>query len=157
MTPTSNPYTVEVAAVESSPIAAIPAQTNFAELPATITGLLDKVWPYLGATDLVTGHNVVVYRDFDGESFDVEVGVQVDRAFDPPAGHEVRSSQLPTGRTARTEHWGDYGEVHCAHVAVQQWCEQNGHTFTATNWEIYGDWSDDPAKRLTEVLYLLDD
>jgi hypothetical protein len=42
-----------------------------------------------------------------------------------------------------------------AHAAVIAWCRANGRALTGTRWEIYGHWSDDPARVRTDVFYLL--
>jgi len=38
---------------------------------------------------------------------------------------------------------------------VRDWCAANGESPAGANWEVYGDWADDPAQRRTEVFYLL--
>jgi effector-binding domain-containing protein len=67
----------------------------------------------------------------------------------------VVCSATPAGTVARTAHFGPYNQLGPAHAAVRKWCKQNGRESVAPYWEIYGDWSDDPAKLRTDVLYLL--
>jgi len=35
-------------------------------------------------------------------------------------------------------------------------CDENGRVRGGTRWEIYGHWDDDPAKRRTDVFYVLE-
>jgi hypothetical protein len=43
-----------------------------------------------------------------------------------------------------------------AYAALEQWCRDNGRRSAVVNWEVYGDWDDDPAKRRTDVYFLLE-
>jgi hypothetical protein len=120
------------------------------EVPQRFAELAGIVWSYLRGQGIKdTGHNVMVY---DGGDL-IEIGVEV---FEPlPGNGIVQPSQTPAGLVAGTVHWGDYGALGDAHVAVQQWCEAEGHATTGRRWEVYGDWSDDPAQRRTDVFYQL--
>ena len=40
-------------------------------------------------------------------------------------------------------------------MAVREWCAEQGHTLAGPNWEVYGDWTDNPAELRTDVFYLL--
>jgi effector-binding domain-containing protein len=125
-------------------------------VPATIRRLLDPVWAFLRTSDLVTHHNVVVYRpDGDGRGgLDVEVGVQVDRAFDDAGAPDgIRSGTLPATWAARATHVGPYDRIGRAHDAVLRWCDEHGHEPTGLSWEIYGDWNDDVDLLETEVVH----
>jgi hypothetical protein len=42
------------------------------------------------------------------------------------------------------------------HDAIHAWRAANNRAFAATSWEIYGDWSDDPSKLETTIVYLLE-
>ena len=75
------------------------------------------------------------------------------REFEPT--ETVVCSATPAGTVARTVHFGPYNRLRAAHNAVRAWCKQNQRETPLPFWEIYGDWSDDPAKLRTEVLYLL--
>ena len=78
----------------------------------------------------------------------------ISRSFATP-----RIGATPAGPVATTTHYGPYGELHHAHVAIQEWCKKNGHTLAGPSWEIYGHWKDewnrDPTKIVTDVYYLL--
>jgi effector-binding domain-containing protein len=146
-------YSVSVETVEPQLIAAARQRTTFARVSQEIQTLLNHPWAFIRATPGVRkeGHNVAIYWDEAGGGI-VEVGVQVVRKFD--ATDTVVCSATPGGTVARTAHWGPYNELGPAHAAVRRWCKENGRDF-ALFWEIYGDWSDDPAKLRTDVLYLL--
>lgn len=118
--------------------------------------MLDDVWAFLradGESPRKAGHNVMVYRDGAGGLVDVEVGVQVDAPFER-AGRVVASA-TPSGPAARTVHRGSPEGIGAAHDAVVAWCAEHGHRLTRTRWEVYGDWTADPADFETEVCWLL--
>ncbi len=69
----------------------------------------------------------------------------------------VSCSETPGGTVATTAHMGPYSEIPGAHGAVRQWCKDNGRKIAGPNWEVYGDWSDDPSQLRTDIYYLLED
>jgi len=75
------------------------------------------------------------------------------RAFEP-AG-EIVCTATPSGNVAMTVHVGGYDGLHRAHDAIRAWAAREARILGGTSWEIYGDWSDDPAKLETTVCYLL--
>jgi hypothetical protein len=42
-----------------------------------------------------------------------------------------------------------------AHDRILAWVQLEQRHFAGWSWEVYGDWSDDPAKLETTVVYLL--
>jgi effector-binding domain-containing protein len=56
---------------------------------------------------------------------------------------------------ATVAHFGDYEEMHDAYQALEQWCARNQRARRGVSWEVYGDWEDDPAKRRTDIYFLL--
>lgn len=146
-------HDVKVVTVRDCPTAVVACTTTWSEFPALWKGLLDKVWAFLANTDLRTdGHNIMLYRDV-GTALQVEVGVQVARAFEP-AGVVV-PSKLPAGRAAMTTHRGSYDGLAKAHQAVLNRCATQGLQLSSTRWEIYGDWNEDPLLMETEIYWLL--
>jgi effector-binding domain-containing protein len=144
------PYDVTISEVAEQPIAAVRRKARLEELGPVFMGALDIVWGFLREHNVSTGHNVVVYFD---QVFNMEVGVQT---FSPlPASEEVQASATPGGRVAMTTHWGDYAELPLAHTAVARSIIANGLQASGLNWEVYGDWDDDPSKVRTDVYYLL--
>lgn len=95
----------------------------------------DAVYSFLrGGTDVrQVGQNIALYRG--GKT--MEVGVEVDRAFEPVG--DVVASELPGGRVACATHTTGYGDVHATYDAIRAWCDEHGHALTDAVWEIYGD------------------
>ena len=147
---------VEVVQVEECPTAVRRAHATMATLPETIGRLLDPVWAFLRASDLVTNHNIVLYEgDLGDDGANIEVGVQVDRPFEgAPDG--IVASELPAALVARAVHQGPYNRIGETHAAVLAWCEANGFRPMGTSWEIYGDWTDDPDALETEVVHAVE-
>lgn len=118
---------------------------------------LDKVWEFLRThpglrTD---GHNVFLYhhpacRDLP---IDVDFGVEVTRPFE--SAGEVYATHTPAGMVAVAVHVGAYDRIKETHDAIHAWRESNNRAFAGKSWEIYGDWSNDPAKLETTIMYLL--
>ena len=144
---------VRVTTVEARPTAIVARTTTWAELPTLWRQMLDEVYRFLGTSEVrQDGHNVMLYLD---DQPAVEIGVGVDRAFEPTDGSPVVSSTLPAGPVATTVHRGSYARIGEAHEAVIRWCHANGHALAGPRWEIYGDWHDDESRLETEVVYLL--
>lgn len=68
----------------------------------------------------------------------------------------VRPTDTPAGETAAVTHYGEYTDLAGAYAALEQWCAANGRWRAGTSWEVYGDWEEDPAKRRTDVYFLLE-
>src|SRR6186713_2962218 len=123
---------------------AIHDQAKGGELPKKIIGNLDKVWGYLRESGAQTGHNVVVYRNFDRATgvMIIDVGVQVEAAL--PGNGEVVPIKSPGGLVAATAHIGPYAKLGDASSALHEFCRTHDHPITGPTWEVYGDWIDDP-------------
>lgn len=114
---------------------------------------LDKVYAFLEARGLAqAGHDVCVYHATTAEGCDLEVGVQVAGPFDPSDG--ITCTTTPSGRAATTTHLGDYTRLPMIHEALTAFCLARGHV-GGPAWDVYGDWSDDPAERRVDVYRLL--
>jgi effector-binding domain-containing protein len=83
----------------------------------------------------------------------IEAGVEILSAFDET--ELVRHSATPAGEAATTTHWGDYSQMRPAYQALEDWSRETGRTFAGVSWEVYGHWSDDPAKLRTDIYFLL--
>ena len=129
---------VTVKRVDPAPTAVVAAATTWAEFPAIWRPMLDQVWGFLRGDApqglYKHGHNVMLYKD---DVPNVEVGVQVSRAFDS-AGRVV-ASELPGGLVATATHTGPIGQIGDTHQAVREWSVANGHRLAGPHWEIYGD------------------
>ena len=149
---TDYPISVQVAAPRA--MAAVRARLVVARVPAVFRNYLDQVYSIARKNGIaLDGQNIFVYRDCgrDGEA-DVEFGVGVSKPF--AAIGPLEYTALPVGAAATTTHWRDYA-LASAHSAVIAWCEANNRARTGTRWEVYGHWSDDPAKVRTDVYHQL--
>ena len=147
------PY--EVLTKQASPraLAAVRAVTTPPELGAVIIGSLDQVWPLLREQGTRTGHNVVVYHPGEAGELAIDAGVEIFEDFMERG--VVRRVTTPAGQVAVTAHYGEYSAVGAAYAALDHWCTENGRDRAGVNWEVYGDWADDPADRRTDVYFLL--
>jgi len=152
-TPAESSVTLQHAAPRA--IAAVRARLPISRVSASFTTYLNQVYAAAryGAIPL-DGQNIFVYRGgASGEDADVDFGVGVRSSFEPHGA--VTCCELPTGEVAVATHWGDYAQLGAAHAAVLAWCRANGREPTGTRWEVYGHWTDDPARRRTDVYYQL--
>jgi effector-binding domain-containing protein len=148
-------YEVRTGPAEPRGLAAVRVETTQQRLGADIISLLDLVWPALREQSVRTGHNVVVYHPGGGDgTFTIEAGVEALTAFEDRG--RVRHVSTPSGEVATTAHYGEYSEMGPAYAALEQWCRDHGRERAGVNWEVYGDWDDDPAKRRTDVYFLLE-
>ena len=115
--------------------------------------LLDLVWPVLREQGVSTGHNVVVYYGGAAGRLTIEAGVEAPTDFTDRG--EVRHASTPAGDVAVATHYGEYADLASAYAALDRWCEDTGRRPAGVSWEVYGDWEEDPAKRRTDVFFLL--
>jgi effector-binding domain-containing protein len=148
---------VTVRAVPSIKLAAVRRQVAIGDIGTAWKPALDKVWEFLqGHPGLRTdGHNVFLYhhparRD---QPMDIDFGVEVSRVFE--SAGEVFATETPAGMVAVAVHRGAYDRMKETHDAIHAWRAANNRSFAGKSWEIYGDWSDDPSKLETTIMYLL--
>jgi len=148
---------VSVRAVAAIRLAAVRRKVAIGGVAAVWRPALDKVWEFLRANPglRTDGHNVFLYHHPEKRDLpiDVDFGVEVVRAFEP-AG-EVHGVETPAGQAAVAVHVGSYDTIKQTHDAIHAWRAANNRSFAGRSWEIYGDWSDDPAKLETTIIYLL--
>jgi effector-binding domain-containing protein len=147
------PYEVRTELTGPRTLAAVRAVTTPQRLSADIIRLLDQVWPLLRRQGVRTGHNVVIYRTGTGGELIIDAGVEVPEGF--TASGEVRPVDTPAGEAAATTHYGEYSDLSAAYAALERWCATSSRPPSGTSWEVYGDWDDDPARRRTDVYFLL--
>jgi len=134
-------------------LAAVRTVTTLDRLTAEIPRLLDQVWPLLREQGAQTGHNVVVYHPGDAGAFTIDAGVEVFSGF--AESGPVRRVATPAGEVAVTAHFGEYSALGGAYAAQDQWCAASGRHSAGVNWEVYGDWDENPARLRTDVSTLL--
>ena len=122
--------------------------------PSQFRHTLDKVYDAVKAGRVrQSGHNVMVYRPRDDRLVDIECGIETEARFGPVG--EVVYSETPSGLAVATAHIGPYEQLGIGHDAVIGWSRQNGYRPTGICWEIYGDWTEDPAKLRTDIFHLV--
>lgn len=149
-------YDVVLETVEAETLAAVRATVPIVDIPRAFKPALDQVWAFLRRNDeLAPGQNLFLYHHPNVRTapMDIDFGVQVARPFEPEG--EVRCVETPAGEVATTLHVGPYDRLHDAHDAIHAWCAANNRKIGSASWEIYGDWTDDPAKLETTIKYLL--
>ena len=147
-------YQIEL--TDSKPImtAVIRGRVPPQEFARFVPAACGEVWSFFRAAGLPRpGRPTALYLQ-DGF---IEVGAEVSAPF---TGNErIHCSQLPGGAVATTVHFGPYGGLRDAHVAIREWCARHGHRFSGTCWEIYGHWEEswnrDSSKIRTDVFHLL--
>lgn len=137
-------YAVEVKEVTAQPIAALRGRATRANLPTRIRQLFDQFYAGFKSKG---GLNIVLYSDsgVPGE-FEIACGVQLE---------QEGNAATPAGTVATTVYMGPYDQMKSAHEAIHKWARENGRSLAGSSWEVYGHWSDDPAKLRTDIFYLL--
>jgi effector-binding domain-containing protein len=141
-------YTVTIVEAKPQWILAGRAVSSRRDVGKTMLGLLGPGWDFVKRNGVKTdGQNVAVYRGAP-EGVAIEAGPRVLEKVEGCVA-------TPSGRAAMTIHMGLYELLGRGHDAVREWCKANGYELEGTNWEVYGHHEEDPAKRRTDVYYLL--
>lgn len=148
-------YDVTLETLRPRLLAAVRRRVAIGRVGAEVRPALDVVWAFLRTQSglRTDGHNVLLYHHDSPAVMTVDFGVEVTRAF-PDTG-DVRCVSTPVGEAAVVTHRGPYEELHAAHEALHAWCARHGRTVGGHSLEVYGDWSDDPARLEATVQYLL--
>lgn len=121
------------------------------EIPARIRGMFDIAYSWLSNSDVNhAGHNYATYRNTSDGMY-MRVGFPVSARFEDTKS--VQCLDVGGGRAAHTMHRGDYGGIPGGYERFVAWSNEQTLTLSGFNWEVYGDWDDDPAKLVTD-LYL---
>jgi len=138
-------------------LAAVRRQVTIGEIGAVWRPALDQVWAFLRTKPglRTDGHNIFLYHHPAARHLpmNVDFGVEVTGEFD--ASGEIYPTQTPAGDVAAAVHIGGYDRLKDTHDAIHAWAQAHNRAFAGMSWEIYGDWSDDPSKLETTVIYLL--
>jgi effector-binding domain-containing protein len=138
------PYAVEIRQVPAGPIAGVRGLATMANLPNRIRALFDEFYAGFKGKG---GLNIVFYPGSGvAAEFEIECGVQVESGG---------NSFTPAGTIATTAYFGPYDQMKPAHESIHKWARENGRKLAGPSWEVYGHWSDDPAKLRTDIFYLL--
>jgi len=152
-------YSVTVETVRPRILAAVRKRVAMDRIAQEFKPALDKVWAFLGQNPGLRrdGHNVFLYHHEAPSIMPIDFGVEVVSIFvgSPPDTGEVACVTTPRGEAAQVVHRGAYSQMRGAHEALHQWCAANKRRIGMHSLEIYGDWSDDPAKLETTIQYML--
>jgi effector-binding domain-containing protein len=148
---------VSVQVVEARKLAAVRRRVMVGDVASAWRPALDQVWKFLCSQPglRTDGHNVFLYHHPQNRNapMDVDFGVEVTRSFE--ASGEVSATETPAGEVATAVHIGPYDRLKETHDGIHAWAGAHSRQFAGRSWEIYGDWSDDPSKLETTVVYLL--
>jgi effector-binding domain-containing protein len=140
--------------VERQLTAVARAQVRFSEIPAAERSLRKMIDDAVGSVDVApVGHGFTLWRPMGDGRLDLEPGIVVSRVFEPIG--EVVPSALPAGRTVHFLLVGSYEGLPGAWQTLFAWSAKEGHKLADINWQIYGDWNDDPARLETSLHALL--
>ena len=137
-------YVVQATQAAAQPIQVVRGRTTKAMLSRDIRKLFDEFYAGFRGKG---GLNIVFYpgSGVAGE-FEIGCGVQLESG-----GNAV----TPAGLVATTVYFGPYNQMGPAHETIHCWARESGHTLAGSSWEVYGHWSDDPAKLRTDIYYLV--
>jgi effector-binding domain-containing protein len=146
----------EVVTVAPRLVAVVRRQVAVGQVSKHIISWFDLVYAQVRAGKVrQQGHNVALYRPASTAGMlDVECGVEVGARFE--AAGEVVCSEIPGGRVIHSIHIGPYHLLGQTYDAAASFARREGLRQTGVNWEIYGDWNEDPARLRTDVFQLLE-
>jgi len=150
----SKPGECTIVTVERQLAAIVKARVPMAEIPQAERSARAKLDAAVRSLDVgPLGQAFTLWRPPTDGRLDMEPGIVVSRAFAPLG--EVVLSALPAGRTAHVLLTGPYDGIPGAWNRLFAWCAGERLTPAGTNWQIYGDENDDPAKLTTSLHALL--
>ena len=147
-------YDVVEVTAQARLVAGVRARVAFGRVAQEFGPYLNQVYAAArdGAVSL-DGQNIFIYRAATAEHLSAEFCVGATAPF--AAVGAVEPLYTPSGLAVMTTHVGDYRGLPDANAAIHAWCRAHDRQRTGTSWEVYGHWSDDPAKLRTDVYYLL--
>jgi effector-binding domain-containing protein len=149
--------TVSTQVVPPRKLAAVRRRVAIGDVGSAWRPALAQVWAFLRSHPGLhkDGHNVFLYHHpaSGNAPMDVDFGVEATRSFEPSG--DVHPIETPAGEVATAVHVGPYDRLKQTHDAIHAWAQAHQRRFAGKSWEIYGDWSDDPAKLGTTIAYLL--
>jgi effector-binding domain-containing protein len=126
------------------------------QIPMRIRAMFDVVYTWLrDAPVRQAGHNYAFYDRCTPETLRMRVGVPVSGPFVDT--DLVQCVELAPGRAAHTVHVGPYAELNRTYAVLHGWCSQHALGLTGESWEVYGDWTEDPAKLETGLFLRVKD
>ncbi|MFL6931449.1 MAG: GyrI-like domain-containing protein [Xanthobacteraceae bacterium] len=146
----SKPGECTIVTVERQLTAVVESKVPMAEIPQAERSARTKLDAAVRSLDMgPLGQTFTLWRPPTDGRLDMQPGIVVSRAFAPL--REVVPSALPAGRTAHLLLTGPYDGIPGAWNRLFAWCAGERLTLAGTNWQIYGDENDDPAKLTTSM------
>ncbi|MFL5049309.1 MAG: GyrI-like domain-containing protein [Xanthobacteraceae bacterium] len=146
----SKPGECTIVTVERQLTAVVESKVPMAEIPQAERSARTKLDAAVRSLDVgPLGQTFTLWRPPTDGRLDMQPGIVVSRAFAPL--REVVPSALPAGRTAHLLLTGPYDGIPGAWNRLFAWCAGERLTLAGTNWQIYGDENDDPAKLTTSM------
>ncbi|MFL5041648.1 MAG: GyrI-like domain-containing protein [Xanthobacteraceae bacterium] len=146
----SKPGECTIVTVERQLTAVVESKVPMAEIPQAERSARTKLDAAVRSLDVgPLGQTFTLWRPPTDGRLDMQPGIVVSRAFAPLG--EVVPSALPAGRTAHLLLTGPYDGIPGAWNRLFAWCAGERLTLAGTNWQIYGDENDDPAKLTTSM------
>lgn len=150
----TRPGECSIVTVERQLTAVVKARVPMNKIPEAQRSARGKINAAIQSLEVgLLGHTCTLWRPATDGHLDMEPGILVSRVFEP-AG-EVVPSALPAGRAAHFLLVGSYDGLPGAWQTLFDWCAEKGLKLADINWEIYGDWNDDPSKLETSIHALL--
>lgn len=148
-------YVVRVEHVAAQSLAVVRLRARQSELGKVVPAACGTVWNALRAQKVTgTGRHVALYHD---SVINLEVGVELESPFTEQA--DVVRSATPSGQVASTTHYGPYQQLHLAHQAIRDYCQNHNVKLAGPSWEVYDHWQDNwnknPSRIRTDIYYLL--
>ncbi|MEQ1506150.1 MAG: GyrI-like domain-containing protein [Myxococcota bacterium] len=147
---------LELVDVEPSWAAVARRVTRWTELPSAIASAMRVDFGALRA--LQSGHNIFVYRPGPDGTVELGCGFQVAGPFEPTGEvqpgaveREIVCDAIPGGRAAHAVHIGPYHELKQTWDPLLDAIRAAGLPTDGVQWEVYGDWHEDPACLRTDV------
>ena len=142
-------YTCDLTQSDAVDIAVAEIRVAMQDVPGHIPSLLERVASYLVEQGHAPGACYVVYDEFETSAMRMRAGFVVGDTI--PDTEEISVMRLPAAKTAHTTHSGSYDGIPAAHEAIRQFCIDNKYQEQELSWEIYGEWSEDESKLVTDV------
>ncbi len=154
-------YAISKKEVPAQPVLVVRRRVRRAEIAATITAELPKVFLHAQQRGFaIAGYPITRYLETSVGHVTLETGMRV-TAHDgqwtaTEGGGDVLAEILPGGLTAVTVHSGPYDQLQDAWAALEEWIAANGFRQRGAPWEAYlndpGDYAD-PRDWKTEVCW----
>ena len=123
-----------------------------AQLGPALQQAFDRIYKP-GALAPGHGHNFILYHE--GTPAEMRMTIGVFGRTPGGADADVKPVHSPGGRVITAAHWGDYSKMKSTYDALYAEVQAKGLKLTPLSLEVYGDWSEDPAKVRTDLyLYL---